>query len=93
MSYRVISVVPTVYQVSSLSRLMGGQEPWGGGKYGYERKFDDEEQAIAWMQERNEMLYATDYLTLEEYEENRESIGSHGVMSYDAAYCRVEQLV
>lgn len=93
MSYKVISVVPTVYQVNSLSRLMGGSKQWGGGRFGYEREFETREDAIDWMHERNHLLWMTDYLSLEEYEENGQSIDSHGTMSYDAAYCRVEELV
>jgi len=92
MNYQVISIVPTVYQLNSVSRLMGGYEMWGGGRYGFSRSFDTEDEAIQWMLERNDFLWELDYLTLEEYKENIESINTQQTMTYDAAYAKCERL-
>ena len=91
MTHKIISTIPTVYQLNSLSRLMGGWENWGN-KYGYERIFESEEEAKEWMHKRNEMLYMADYLTEEEYNENYQSINEMGRMSYDAAYANIEEI-
>jgi hypothetical protein len=71
---------------------MGGYEVWGGGRYGYKKLFDTEDEAIQWMLDRNDFLWELDYLTLEEYKENIESINTQQTMTYDAAYAKLERL-
>lgn len=91
-TYIVRSIVPTVYQISSLSTLMGGNKPWGGGRYGWEEEFFSIEQAKEWMHMRNDFLHSDGTITEPQHEENKLSIDDNGFMYYDAASARIEEV-
>ena len=69
--FRVISVVPTHYQVSSLTTLMGGFKGWGGGRFGFEWEFSSISEAKKWLRDRNDALYSWGYLETREWKQNR----------------------
>jgi len=91
-TYIVRCIVPTVYQLSSLSTLMGGNKPWGGGRYGWEEIFYSEDQAREWMHSRNNYLHSDGTIDDAQFEENRNCIDNQLTMYYDGASASVEEV-
>ena len=91
-TYIVRSIVPTVYQISSLSTLMGGNKPWGGGRYGFEEIFYSEDQAREWMHSRNNYLHSDGTIDDAQWEENRNCIDDQLTMYYDGASAWIEEV-
>jgi hypothetical protein len=84
----IFSKVPTQYQYQSIHRLMGMTPTKEGSAFVVRIPIEGIEQAREWMMKRNEYLYANDYLSEREYEENKESILiGYPTMGYDAATC------
>jgi hypothetical protein len=79
--------VPTVYQLRSLTTLMGGFTKMAGGSYYEEIEFDSEDDAVDWMKRRASIVH--DEATAEEMADILNRIEQDGMLDYDAATARI----
>lgn len=88
--HRVVGIAPTDYQRNNLAMLFGEVvKPWGN-KYGAEKFFLTKEDALDWMDNRNEYLFELGWINAQQYEYNTSSIKTHSVISYEDVYLKLE---
>ena len=91
MQAKIICSVPTVYQASSISTLMGNtpiQTPQGN--LVDVRTFPTTKQAIQWLKDRAYKLYSEGTFEGWEYKEAMGEIKKYKSLTYDAATARIE---
>jgi len=91
-TYIVGAIVPTVYQISSLTTLIGSNKPMGGGRYGWEEEFFSLEQAKEFMHKRNDYMHSEGAIDNVQFEENRNCIEEQWTMYYDGASAWIEEV-
>jgi hypothetical protein len=90
MKYVAQSIVPTAYQLNSISTLMGGWEKLGNGSLMFRGPFKTKEDTRAWMRQRNDYLYQTGALSESKWKENKRTIRNvWPQIEYDSAVCKL----
>lgn len=91
MKITIYCKVPTSYQISSISTLMGFWKQLPNGSLWAEKTFETKQQAREWMHSRNEILLNNDAISESQYKDNKKSIGSKWpLMEYDNAICSIK---
>lgn len=88
----VICQVPTLYQLSSISQLMGHYEKLPSGRIYSRIDFETKGQARQWMKERNQYLYDVGAIGETRLRDNKRYIKSLGIIEYDAATAKIYDL-
>jgi len=91
MKITIYCKVPTAYQLSSISTLMGFWQELPNGSLWAEKTFGTKKQAREWMDNRNRYLYSDGAISESQYKDNKKSIKSKWpLMEYDGAVCSIK---
>lgn len=85
---KVQASVPTIHQLTSISRLCGGWQRQADGSFLFEEEFDSHVEAEAFLYERLSAI--SDHLDEEELSEKKREI-RRGYLSYDAAVLSIQK--
>lgn len=89
-NFRVTCKVPTTYQYSSITKLMGWAEKSWDGSFSAIEEAETEEEAKEFLRQRLHQLWLETGLTQDEYDEKLADI-EMGYLEYDAAMAHIEK--